>query len=141
MTNNGNQRLVDLEEAIKYAAEIAGAAKNTVITVEYEAVSFVIGRHFVSADLTPLQFFHLVEHIGDGGAASAILRLQERLLPLLTCNHQWTDLKRTTDAHVGAMVAKQSKPQVCRLCTAYASADTTLPIVGKSLGEDDSVCT
>ncbi len=128
--------VVELEEASKKALGI-------VRTIEYRGIPFNVSRRFVIADLTPLAFFHLVEHIEDGDAVAAIARLRDRLTPLLTCRHDWTPLRRAEDEQVRVIVlgtdpAKRDPskrglgPYICKSCTAYAIA-SPLPVVGRSL--------
>jgi hypothetical protein len=128
--------VVELEQASKKALGI-------VQTIEFQGIPFNVSRRFVIADLSPLAFFHLVEHIEDGDAAAAIARLHERLTPLLTCHHEWTPLRRAEDERVRVLVggtdpAKQGPlkqghgPYICKSCTAYAIA-APLPVVGRTL--------
>jgi hypothetical protein len=106
-------------------------------TIEYEGISFDVSRRFVMADLAPLAFFHLVENIGPEGPQAAVIRLYDRLMPLLTCEHQWTNLKRVEDEHLRSLSNNweggASGPHVCRSCTAYAlgSPGMTLPKIGR----------
>jgi hypothetical protein len=136
----------DLEEIRKLESAIAllrgksTEVYGSVHTIEHLGVSFNVSRRFVVADLSPLTFFHLVEHIGDAGAAAAIVRLYDQLIPLLICKHQWTVLRRTTDKHFQAMVqdqldGKTYRPHICRSCTAYALSGP-LPVIGKTIGND-----
>jgi hypothetical protein len=126
--------VVELEDASKRALGI-------VRTIEYLGIPFNISRRFVIADLTPLAFFHLVEHIEDGDPGAAIARLYDRLTPLLTCRHEWTPLRRAEDERVRILVtgtdpAVQGRtkdglgPYICKSCTAYALA-APLPVVGR----------
>jgi hypothetical protein len=118
--------LADLEQACRQAP-------GTVRTVEYRTIRLHVTRRFVLADLAPLAFFHLVEHI-EGNTEAAILRLYDRLLPLLFCEHQWTALKRLSDEHLSSMGANRLSggiaPQVCKLCTAYALSGV-FPVRGR----------
>ena len=86
------------------------------------------------ADLTPLSFFHLVEHIQEDGIEAAVVRLYERLGPLLSCRHDWTPLKREEDERMRAIVGIEKAPgapgpYICKSCTAYALGNP-LPLVG-----------
>jgi hypothetical protein len=128
--------VVELEHASKRALGI-------VRTIDYLGIPFNVSRRFVIADLTPLAFFHLVEHIEDGDPAAAIARLHDRLTPLLTCRHDWTPLRRADDERVRILVTgtdPASKrlsenglgPYICKSCTAYALA-APLPVIGRTL--------
>ena len=124
--------LIDFERATK---EALGFSR----TVLYEGIPFDIGERFVIADMSPLAFFHLVEQVGDDGTEAAIKRLYDRLMPLLTCRHEWTLLKRETDRPLQGMaeglLRKGSHPYICKACTAYvfAGPGNELPAVGKKL--------
>jgi hypothetical protein len=106
-------------------------------TVEYKGIPFNVSQRFVIADLSPLAFFHLVEHITDD-VSSAIVRLYDRIGPLLTCRHDWVPLKRVQDEHIRVIVrgterrAPVSGPYVCRFCTAYTLGEP-LPIIGRTV--------
>ena len=138
MNDDLGEKLGKLQRTIADFENASQQASGWVQTIEYRAIRFNITRRFVVADMSPLTFFHLVEHIGSDGSAAAVLRLYERLMPLLTCNHEWTDLKRVTDRHMRSMakdwLTGGSRPHVCRLCTAYAFDDpeTTLPVTGRT---------
>jgi hypothetical protein len=97
-------------------------------------ITFNVSRRFVIADMSPLAFFHLVEHIDDG-IESAVVRLYYRLTPLLTCRHQWMPLKRSADEQMRSLgkpgISGDSRPQVCSACTAYALGNS-LPVVGRA---------
>lgn len=120
--------LADLEKASKQALGFTQS-------VDYMGIGFNVSRRFVIADLSPLAFFHLVEHIDDN-AEAAIIRLYDRLAPLLTCHHQWTVLRRASDQHIQRMrnesLETASRAHICKLCTAYALGEP-LPAVGRSL--------
>jgi len=123
-----------LDKLERTAAELEVAAKKAlgfVSTLEYMGITFNVSRRFVIADMSPLAFFHLVEHIDDG-IESAVVRLYYRLTPLLTCRHQWTPLKRSADEQVRGLA--KAGPQVCSACTAYALGHS-LPVVGRSLSD------
>ena len=108
-------------------------------TIRYQGIPFDIGPRFVIADMSPLAFFHLVEQVGEDGPDAAIERLYDRLMPLLTCRHQWTLLKREADKPLQSMakglLAKGSEPYVCKACTAYVfgGPGNALPAVGKHI--------
>lgn len=130
-----------LEKLARTLAELQKASKQAlgfVNTIEYKDIPFNVSQRFVIADLTPLAFFHLVEHITDNDVSAAIVRLYDRLDPLLTCRHEWLPLKRAEDEHIRVIVrgterrTEVSGPFVCRYCTAYALG-VPLPIVGRSI--------
>jgi hypothetical protein len=124
--------LVEFERAAK---EALGFAR----TIRYQGIPFDIGSRFVIADMSPLAFFHLLEEIGEDGPQAAIERLYERLMPLLTCRHRWTVLKREADKPLQSMakglLARGSDPYVCTACTAYVfgGPDHVLPTTGKMI--------
>jgi len=124
-----------LERVIADLEEASNPRIGRVKSLEYMGVSFHVSRRFVIADLSPLSFFHLVEHI-DAGPGASILRLYHRLLPLLSCRHQWTTLKRHSDKRILRMrtgsVHDGVHPHICKSCMAYAMAGT-LPAVGISV--------
>jgi hypothetical protein len=125
--------LVEFERATK---EALGFSR----TIRYKGIPFDVGHRFVIADMSPLAFFHLVEQVGEEGPEAAIERLYDRLMPLLTCRHQWTLLKREADRPLQSManglLCKGSHPYVCKACTAYVfgGPGNELPVVGKKLG-------
>jgi hypothetical protein len=130
-----------LEELARTVAESEKASKRAlgfVETIRYKDIAFNVSRRFVIADLTPLAFFHLVQHIDAEGPEVAVGRLYERLMPLLTCEHRWTPLKRGTDDHVRNLgnesLAAGSRLHICKWCTAYAleAPGTPLPVLGRS---------
>lgn len=124
--------LVEFERATK---EALGFSR----TIRYQGIPFDVGHRFVIADMSPLAFFHLVEAIGEEGPEAAVERLYDRLMPLLTCRHQWTLLKRDVDKPLQRMakglLATGSDPYVCKACTAYVfgGPGNALPIVGKKI--------
>lgn len=105
---------------------------------EYNGVLFAVSSRFVIADLSPLTFFHLVERIKKDDVEGSILRLYERLAPLLRCRHEWTALRRSSDGHLRNLgtfrVAGVCGPYICTQCTAYALSGV-LPIVGRDFRE------
>jgi len=123
--------VVDLEQASKRALGI-------VRTIDFNGIAFNVSRRFVIADLAPLAFFHLVEHIGDGDPAAAVARLYDRLIPLLSCHHDWTPLRRAEDEQIRLIVSGNDPehdgpgPYICKSCTAYALG-YPLPYVGRTL--------
>jgi hypothetical protein len=138
MNDEPHNDLAELERVIADLERTSEAELGLVHVVEYQSIRFNIGPRFVVADVSPLTFFHLVEHIGSTGSAAAVLRLHDRLMPLLTCTHDWADLKRVTDRHLLSMAKDWlpggARPHVCRLCTAYAFDDPaqTLPVAGRA---------
>ncbi len=140
MPDNLRDQLVKLEQAIAELEKVAKLSLGFVERIEYRDVWFDLSKKFVIADMAPLAFFHLVEPIDQDGKDAAIERLYDRLLPLLTCRHQWTVLKRASDkpllriGHEWTM--RGDGPHVCRQCTAYVlgGTSTSLPIIGRNLG-------
>jgi hypothetical protein len=130
-------QLEKLERSLADLQQASKKALGFVNTVEYRGIPFNVSQRFVIADLSPLAFFHLVEHITDD-VSSAIVRLHDRLTPLLTCRHEWLPLKRADDEHMRIIVrgsersAQTAGPFICRFCTAYALG-TSLPVVGRTL--------
>jgi len=130
MDENLQQHLDSLERALVELERSTKKALGFVSAIEYMGISFDVSRRFVIADLSPLAFFHLVEHIEDDDAMGAVVRLYDRLLPLLSCRHAWTPLKRADDAQV--LRLGRAGALVCRSCTAYALGKD-LPAVGRTL--------
>ena len=126
-----NRQLELLQQAMTNLETASKQALGFSRSVQYMGIVFNVGRRFVIADLAPLAFFHLVEPIDDS-ADAAVVRLYERLGPLLTCRHDWTELKRgdLNDDRVRAL--SPTAPHVCRHCTAYALS-SSLPVVGRTL--------
>lgn len=123
--------LVELEKASKKALGF-------ISTVDYRGIPFNVSRRFVIADLSPLAFFHLVEYIEGDDVGPAIVRLHERLVPLLACRHDWVVLRRADDEPMRTIVKGTNRkrqgegPYICKFCTAYALGPS-LPAVGRSL--------
>lgn len=136
MDNEMEEQLRSLERALAQFAQASKRAVGFLATREYQGISFDIGRRFVIADLSPLSFFHLVEHIEGDDVEVAIHRLHDRLLPLLSCRHEWTDLKRSSDEHVRGLGKRWNDkvfgPYICKRCTAYALG-RELPVVGRGV--------
>jgi hypothetical protein len=139
MKDDPREQLINLARSMAKLEKAAKESLGFAETIHYRGVSFDVSRQFVIADLSPLAFFHLVEHIDEDGPQSAIARLYDRLVPLLTCVHQWTDLKRASDRHI-LSTAKEwllsgDRPHVCKYCTAYVlgGSKTSLPKVGRTL--------
>jgi hypothetical protein len=129
MEENLQDQLENLVRAIADLERSTKKALGFVTQIEYMGISFDLSRRFVIADLSPLAFFHLVEHIEEDDATAAVVRLYERLLPLLSCRHTWTPLKRSDDEQMQRLGG--AKALVCRYCTGYALG-TALPSVGRT---------
>ena len=131
------EQLEQLERATTELRKAATVALGFTASVQYQGINFNIGRRFVIAEMDPLAFFHLVEHIQEGDLYKAVTRLYERLEPLLLCHHQWTPLKREDDERVLGMGMRDadgvSRVKICRSCTAYALGED-LPEIGR--GDD-----
>ncbi|MES2392121.1 MAG: hypothetical protein V4555_10810 [Acidobacteriota bacterium] len=128
------QRQLDrLARALTEFEKTSKKALGFVGTIEHSGISFDVSKRFVIADMSPIAFFHLVEHIEEDGAAAAVLRLYERMGPLLECRHKWTPLKREDDWQV-LQISYQGRegnsPHICKSCTAYA-LNGALPEVGR----------
>jgi hypothetical protein len=95
--------LQQLERSIADLHRTSKKALGFIHTVDYRGVPFNVSKRFVIADLAPLVFFHLVEHISID-VTSSIVRLYDRLGPLLTCRHGWLPLKRADDEQVRFIV-------------------------------------
>jgi hypothetical protein len=132
MADDLSEQLARLERALIEMERASKQALGFISSIHYRGVAFNVSRRFVIADLSPLAFFHLVEHIDADGADAAVMRLHHRLLPLLSCRHQWTELKRHDDAQVRSM-ARDADPYVCKSCTAYVmkGPGASLPVVGR----------
>jgi len=156
-----DHHLQQLERAIADLHRTSKKALGFIHTVDYRGVPFNVSKRFVIADLAPLVFFHLVEHISID-VTSSIVRLYDRLGPLLTCRHGWLPLKRADDEQVrfivGGTIAATARasasrptnpthnparptlptpgPFICRYCTAY-SLGLPLPLVGRDLAGRD----
>jgi len=132
MNDDLRAQLELLERAVADLAKASKAALGFVTSLDYMGISFNVSRRFVIADLSPLAFFHLVEYIDDG-PGMAVVNLYERLLPLLSCEHRWTPLRRTADAHVRSLATgRGAGPHICKVCTAYALGGN-LPVIGRTL--------
>ncbi len=136
MAGELEDQLQHLERALGHLRLNARQAFGFLEKVEYQGVRFDVSRRAVIADLAPLFFSHLIEHIDQDGANAAILRLFERLEPLLTCRHRWTPLKRASDEQVRGMARTPAgdvcTPYICKVCNAYVLG-LELPVVGRSL--------
>ena len=130
------EQMEKLARALEELEQVSKKALGFVHTIEYKGIPFNISRRFVIADLSPLSFFHLLEHIEDEDPAAAIARLYERLNPLLTCRHDWTLLRRAEDERMRVIVGSPAKgsaaPYICKECTAYALGPV-LPYIGRTM--------
>jgi len=137
------EQLEKLARAVLELEQASKRALGIVRTLEYEGITFNVSRSFVIADLAPLAFFHLVEHIEDGDTVEAVARLYDRLTPLLSCRHDWTPLRRADDEQIRVIVTGTVPapagpgPYICKSCTAYALTHP-LPTVGRTLDPPNS---
>lgn len=105
--------------------------------VEYKKVRMFVSDTMVLADMTPLAFLSLSEPIEQDGMETAAVRLYERVRPLLSCDHAWTDVTDVGDEQIKTIV--QSLPShsarlfQCASCTALArgTSISDLPATGK----------
>ncbi len=108
-------------------------------TITYKGILFNVSADLVIADLSPLAFFSLVEHIDDAGAEAAAVRLYERILPLLSCRHRWVEptklMHRDGRPTMWDLLKDFGHVSVCELCTACTNriSGESLPVVGRSL--------
>jgi hypothetical protein len=134
----------DLEDQIQHLERALGHLRLTskqafgfVDKVEYQGVMFDVSRRAVIADLSPLFFSHLIEHIDQDGIGAAVKRLYDRLAPLLVCRHRWTALKRESDEQVRSMARTAAgdvcTPHICKICNAYVLG-LQLPVIGRNMG-------
>jgi hypothetical protein len=135
------EQLDSLERAIADLDKACKQALGFAYSIEYEGIAFHVGKRFVVADLSPLGFLHLVEPIDEStrqepygaiaaGAQAAVVRLYERMLPLLSCVHQWTPLSRIEDRQLRLLQPDGPRQHICKACTAYA-LEGSLPAVGR----------
>ena len=136
MAGELEDQLQHLERALGHLRLNAKQAFGFSEKVEFEGVQFDVSRRAVIADLSPLFFSHLIEHIDKDGVTGAVRRLHERLAPLLTCAHRWTPLKRASDEQVRGMARTSAgdlcTPDICKVCNAYVLG-LELPVVGRRL--------
>ncbi len=136
MDGDLDEQLERLERSLAVFKSATDRALGVSGSVVHKGITFSVSRRFVIADLAPLAFFHLVEHIEGDEVSAAVVRLYDRLMPLLLCRHQWTPLKRASDHQVISMavppIQPAKGPHICRQCTAYALG-TSLPVVGREL--------
>jgi hypothetical protein len=138
MDDDLREQLEKLERSVVELEQASKKALGFIHSIEYRGIPFNVSRRFVIADLAPLAFFHLVEHIEFDDPGSAIVRLYDRLTPLLSCRHEWTPLRRADDEHMRTIVMGTDKsrqgtgPYICKSCTAYALGGF-LPVIGRTL--------
>ncbi len=136
MPGDLEDQLQHLERALGHLRLNAKQAFGFVEKIEYGGVLYDVSRRAVIADLSPLFFSHLIEHIDSAGVGAAIRRLHDRLVPLLTCRHHWTELKRASDEQVRGMArtgtGDSCLPHICKICNAYVLG-VNLPVVGRDL--------
>ena len=136
MAGDLEDQLLHLERALGHLRLNAKQAFGFMEKVDFEGVQFDVSRRAVIADLSPLFFSHLIEHIDQDGVATAVRRLHERLAPLLTCRHRWTPLKRAGDEQVRTMARTAAgdtcTPHICKICNAYVLG-LDLPVVGRKM--------
>ena len=134
MAGDLEDQLQHLERALGHLRLNAKQAFGFVEKVEFEGVQFDVSRRAVIADLSPLFFSHLIEHIDKDGVGGAVKRLHERLAPLLTCRHRWTPLRRASDEQVRGMARTSAgdlcTPHICKICNAYVLG-LRLPVIGR----------
>ena len=135
MTGDLEQQIQNLERALGHLRLTSKQAFGFVDKVEFEGVQFDVSRRAVIADLSPLFFSHLIEHIDHEGIGGAVRRLHERLAPLLICHHNWTPLRRASDEQVKGMVrtgaGDEGTPHICKVCNAYVLGKQR-PVVGRT---------
>jgi hypothetical protein len=140
MSDDLGEQLERLQQAI---ADLDKACKRMLgftDVIEYMSISFNVSPRYVIADLSPIAYLGLVEYVDEGDyeaaadpAQKAAVRLYERLIPLLSCVHQWTPLSRAEDLFLrSTTVESTGHPHICKLCTAYAF-EGSLPAVGRIL--------
>jgi len=134
MARDLDQQIQHLERALGHLRLTSKQAFGFVDRVEFEGVLFDVSRRAVIADLSPLFFSHLIEHIDSDGIRAAVQRLHERLAPLLVCQHRWTPLKRASDEQVKGMArtgaGDSCTPHICKICNAYVLG-LELPVIGR----------
>jgi hypothetical protein len=126
-------RLNSLADALIEFESKSRSALGFTQTLEYRDVSFLVSDRFVIPDLRPLAFLGLLEEVGDD-ANVAVVRLYERVAPLLLCQHIWADAQHLDEDGVaveeGIIPTSAFNLRVCKRCTAYAVA-RKLPQVGR----------
>jgi hypothetical protein len=134
MTDDVVEQRKALNRAVAHLKVMSDPVIGSVSPIEYMGISFHVSPRFVIADLPPLSFFHLVEHIDDD-PGDAVLQLYDRLIPLLSCRHEWTALKRRSDERIRKMGNRKSNgsasAHICKSCMAYALGGK-LPTIGTS---------
>jgi hypothetical protein len=142
MSDELSQQLDKLVRAVTDLDRATRRALGFIGTLQFQGITFNISRRFVLADMSPLAFFQMGEHIRSSAgetdserdtAEKAVGRLYERLVPLLSCQHQWTPLSRAEDQHklsLSVQTYGSTPAHVCKACTAYA-LEGSLPAVGR----------
>ena len=129
-----HEHIEKLERSLAIFKSTAKEAFGFLGEITYNGIKFDVSRRFVMADLSPLAFFHLVEHVDQEDPSAAVERLYYRLLPLLSCRHKWTPLKRASDQQVRSLAGKAAEtgpgPYICKNCTAYVLGEV-LPVLGR----------
>jgi hypothetical protein len=137
MDDSLREQLEKLERAVRELDQAAKVALGFTHTVEYEGITFYVHPRFVVPDVAPLSYLELVEYTTEG-VDSAVVRLYERISPLLTCEHSWTHLKRAEDERLRgfgeSLAVTEGAVYVCQICTAYALG-TPLPLIGRMFAE------
>ncbi len=133
MDDELQEKLQLFERAVKDLQQVSRNALGFQSAIEHHGITFNVSRRYVVADLSPLAYFHLVEPIEETPQA-AVSRLYERIYPLLSCRHQWTELRRESDAHIRSLSTLKFKgfagPRKCKVCTAFALG-AALPAIGR----------
>ncbi len=134
MPGDIEDQIQHLERALGHLRLTSKQAFGFVDKVEFEGITFDVSRRAVIADLSPLFFSHLIEHIDAEGIGAAVRRLYDRLAPLLVCRHRWTPLLRASDEQVRGMARTAAgdicHPHICKVCNAYVLG-LELPGVGR----------
>jgi len=137
MDDTFDSRLEELSRAVLEYEALAKKSLGFFTTITYNNVVFNVSADLVIADLSPLAFCNLVEHIDADGAEAAAVRLYERILPLLLCRHRWVEPKKPLnqkDTILSELVRSFDHVLVCERCTACTNRirREDLPIVGRS---------
>ena len=140
MNDNFLARLGELQRDLTKLQSLSKKALGFSETITYQDILFNVSPDLVIADLSPLAFLNLVEHIDSDGAEAAAVRLYERLLPLLSCRHRWVEPTMSLDQPWKLILYEPvqvfGRVFVCEFCTAYAisAPGAHLPAVGRSVG-------
>jgi hypothetical protein len=130
MDDTFDSRLEELSRAVLEYEALAKKYLGFFKTITYKDILFNVSADLVIADLSPLAFFNLVEHIDAGEAEAAAIRLYERIMPLLFCRHCWVESTKPPDQ----LLQGFSQVLVCDRCTACTNRipGQGLPVVGRS---------